>query len=364
MTHTRTIRTACLALCAVMIGIGFVSSSIILTLANSPLVELPGQDVSETAFVGSINTIPPEQVYPSNYSIISEKPYIINIDYSDSRFISEFTAKQRAWNFIENMFPAEVVDQLEIDERLTELRGALPRWSISFWNATVDVPIHIVATVSVNAISGAIISYIGETLNPSGPVANLSSAEVLTASFIQSANLSILPHSRYTVSNYSNMNREYFRFRFQQALDIVLVQLDIGSFTIELDRLDGGIRSFSYKWISFNEIDTDEIVDPLVQAPTNPASKTLLLYLLHDQDLAVLSRITARLCWRVKSYQLSGPEEFILDAFSGEIVETLDYFGRSSSATIGVAVAPCAISLGFVAYIFGKKKLRALLTDL
>jgi hypothetical protein len=355
LNSTRNIRTPIVVLCAVFIGIGLIFSSVVLTAAIPPTVELPGQDVSESPFADLVNATPCAQVYPPDYAIVSERPYIVNIDYRNSHLITDFTAKQKAWSFIESVLPVDVVAQLEIEERITDLFGALPRWSISFRNASIDIPIHIVAWVFVNAVSGVVMGYRGMTLAPQGPVTNVTLAETLVASFIQSANLSILPHSRYTVSNYS-MNTDYFRFRFQEALGPVLVQADIGSFTIELDMSDGGIHYFSYTWIPFEEIDVTGVVEPVVQ---DPASKSLVLTLLHDQDLTVLGGITARLCWQVTSFQLSGMDKSVLDAFSGEVVETLDYFGRTSTTMTGIAVAPCALSLGFLAYIVGRRKLRS-----
>jgi hypothetical protein len=152
------------------------------------------------------------------------------------------------------------------------------------------------------------------------------------------------------------MNTDYFRFRFQEALGPVLVQADIGSFTIELDMSDGGIHYFSYTWIPFDEIDVTGVVEPVVQ---NPESKSLVLTLLHNQDIAVVGGVTARLCWEVTSFQLSGMEKSIIDAFSGEVVETLDTFGQTSTTMTGVATAPCALSLGLLAYIVGRRKLRS-----
>jgi hypothetical protein len=362
LNSIRNNRTLIAVLSASLIGIGLISSSVFLAAAIPPTVKLPGQDVSETIFADLVNATPSAQAYPADYTIVSKKPYIVNIDYSDSYLITDYAAKQKAWSFIESVLPPDVVVQLQVEDRMSDLFGILPRWSISFRNASIDTPVRIVAIVLVNALSGEVIGYRGMNLYPQDPVTNQSSAETIAASFIQYVNLSIQPHSRYMVSTDSSRttsrNTDYYRFEFQEALGPVLIQADIGSLTVEVDMSDGGIYYFSYIWIPFEEIDVTGVVDPILQGS---ASKSLLLALLYDQDeyIANLGEITARLCWRVDSFQSSGYETSFLDAFSGEVVGTLDYFGQPSSTMTGIATVPCALAISLLAYIVGRRKLRS-----
>jgi hypothetical protein len=152
------------------------SSCILFTGADISAIELPGIDVSESAFAELTNETPSVAVYPQTYVVKSEKPFVIEFDYRDSQLLSESMAKQMAWEFLERVLPPDQLSQLVVEDRCTELFGVLPRWMFLFANSSSTVPIHIVAFVLVNAISGDIMSYAGKPLFPQGRIDNKSAA--------------------------------------------------------------------------------------------------------------------------------------------------------------------------------------------
>lgn len=359
MINRQVFKKGCFLLCSVLLAFGIVLISATLTIADTSIIELPGQNVEDTAFVECVNETPGNQVYPAIYTISSQRPFIIQIDYQNEELVSGNNARQNAWNFINRVFPIEVVDQLAIDERTIERWGVLPRWIFNFRNATIETPIRIVATVSINAITGAVMAFTGRrTLYPQGATLDLASAEAMTISFMQNFNFSIAPNSRYSVSNYSNMNREYYRFGFQQASESVLIDSMIGYFFIEFDRLDGGVRSFSYDWVPIEKIDIQGVVEPVVVGMT---TQNLVLTHVSNDDMSNQNSIEMRLCWRTTVIQFSVPRVLVIDAFNGEILIIIDYLGGSSSKPMILAVIPSAVSFGLVAYFIGKRKIHTIL---
>ncbi|MHA1138154.1 MAG: hypothetical protein ACTSSE_16875 [Candidatus Thorarchaeota archaeon] len=344
-----------LLLCSMLMALGVVFVSATLTSADTSILDLPGQKIEDTAFAECINESLGNQIYPPRYSISSQRPFIIHIDYQNETFISGNSARNFAWAFINDVFPIEIVNDLEIDERSVEFQSVLPRWTFRFKNSTIETPIRIVATVSINAITGAVVSYIGrETLYPQGISLDISSAEIMTMSFIKTMNFSIASDSRYTVSNYTNFDSEYFRFEFQQTSEDVLVDSVIGMFFVEFDRLKGGVRSFGYDWVPIETINTQGVTEPNV---AGESTEILMLTRVSDDDISNEDTIDLQLCWIATTIQSSVPRVFVIDAFSGEIIRTMDYFGNTSFIFSTIFVIPCSMVFGFVAYLIGKKKL-------
>lgn len=314
------------------------SSAPALTNAGTSHFELPGVALSDSPFaeLATDSLTPIESiVYPNTYVVKSQKPYVIEIDYQEEIAIFEATAKLIAWEFIENVFTPEEVQQLSIDDRCTRLWGVLPRWTISFWNNTFSEPHSFVATVIVNAISGGIVAYYGEPILNLGRVENQTIAESHVLTSLQNLGYLIPRQSRYIISNCSNMNRMIYRLEFLQVTNAVLVHSGIGSIVLNLDAESGGILFLAYHWVPIDEIPIEDIVTSDRIGDGAVLSLTPVP-LDGPNGLNELGPYDFRLCWLIdiirhdEEIPWTIHETLVIDAFSGEIVETVGYLGAST----------------------------------
>lgn len=315
----------------VALAIILLSSTLALTNAGTSHFELLGVALSDSPFaeLATDSLTPIESiVYPNTYVVKSQKPYVIEIDYQEEIAIFESTARLIAWEFIENVFTPEEVEQLSIDDRSTKLWGVLPRWKINFRNNTFSVPTHIVAIVSVNAISGGIVGYIGEPILNLGRVENQTIAESHVLNSLQNLGYLIPRQSRYIISNSSNMNLMY-RLEFLQFTNAVLVDSGIGSIVLELDAESGGIWFLAYNWVPIDEIPIDGIITSDRVGDGAVLSLTSVPYGSLDDS----GPRDFRLCWLREMFihdeetgVRTGQTLVVIDAFSGDIVETIEYY--------------------------------------
>ena len=310
--------------------------------ADMSAIELPGIDVSESAFAELINETPSVAVYPQTYVVKSEKPFVIEVDFRDSQLLSEFIARQMAWEFLERVLPPDQLSQLVVEDRCTKLFGVLPRWMFLFANSSSTVPIHIVAFVLVNAISGDIMSYAGKPLFPQGRIDNKSAAEAAAVAILKELGYQIPAHSRYRVENFW-MNKEFYRFSFTQAVGPVLIDSVIGSFSVLLDAESGGIQDYRITWIEIDHVPTDGIVSPSIGDMNT--SRLVLTSVGNNKSWVHLDSFQLRLCWLVDiGYTPGDPDETVaIDAFSGDIVGRLYYYGEG-----GISLQMLMVTVSFL----------------
>ncbi len=303
------------------------SSCILFIGADMSAIELPGIDVSESAFAELINETPSVAVYPQTYVVKSENPFVIEFDYRESQLLSEFMAEQMAWEFLERVLPPDQLSQLVVEDRCTTLFGVLPRWMFLFANSST-VPNDFVAFVTVNAISGDIMGYAGEPLLPQGRIDNKSAAEAAAVAILKELGYQIPAHSRYRVGNFS-MNKEIYRFSFTQAVGPVLIDSVIGSFSVLLDAESGGIQDYRITWIEIDHVPTDGIISPSIGDVDT--SRLVLTSVGSNKSMNSLDSFQLRLCWLV-DIGLNPPgdidETLAIDAFSGDIVGRIYYYGE------------------------------------
>jgi hypothetical protein len=334
------------------------SSCILFTGADISAIELPGIDVSESAFAELTNETPSVAVYPQTYVVKSEKPFVIEFDYRDSQLLSESMAKQMAWEFLERVLPPDQLSQLVVDDPCTTLFGVLPRWMFLFANSSSTVPIHIVAFVLVNAISGDIMGYAGEPLLPQGRIDNKSAAESAAVAILKELGYQIPAHSRYRVENFW-MNKEFYRFSFTQAVGPVLIDSVIGSFSVLLDAESGGIQNYCFQWIEIDHVPTDGIVSPSI-GDMNTSRLVLTSVGNNKSMMEDLDSFQLRLCWLVDiGYPPGDPDETVaIDAFSGDIVGRIYYYdeGEVSLQMLMVTVSFIgALTLATLAFLLTRR---------
>jgi hypothetical protein len=330
------------------------SSCILFIGADMSAIELPGIDVNESAFAELINETPSVAVYPQTYVVKSEKPFVIEVDYRDSQLLSESMAKRMAWEFLERVLPPDQLSQLVVDDPCTTLFGVLPRWMFLFANSTV--PNSFVAFVTVNAISGDIIGYAGEPLLPQGRIDNKSAAEAAAVAILKELGYQIPAHSRYRVENFS-MNKEFYRFSFEQAVGPVLIDW-VGWFSVLLDTESGGIREFRISWIEIDHVPTDGIISPSIG--DMDTSRLVLTSVGNNKSWDHLDSFQLRLCWLVDiGYPPGDPDETLaIDAFSGEIVGRNYYYGEGEISLQMLMVTVSflgALTLATLAFLLSKK---------
>lgn len=331
------------------------SSCILFIGADISAIELPGIDVSESAFAELTNETPSVAVYPQTYVVKSEKPFVIEFDYRDSQLLSEFIARQMAWEFLERVLPPDQFSQLVVDDRCTELFGVLPRWMFLFANSTVSN--SFVAFVTVNAISGDIMGYAGEPLLPQGRIDNKSAAESAAVAILKELGYQIPAHSRYRVENFS-MNKEFYRFSFTQSVGPVLIDSWIGSFSVLLDVESGGIREYRITWTEIDHVPTDGIISPSIgDADT---SRLVLASMGSSESWHQLDSFQLRLCWLVDiGYTPGDPDETVaIDAFSGDIVGRTYYYGEGEISLQMLMVTVSfvgALTLATLAFLLTRK---------
>ncbi|MFQ5834200.1 MAG: hypothetical protein ACE5H4_15965 [Candidatus Thorarchaeota archaeon] len=320
------------------------SAALVVGSMGASVGPLPGIPLSESSFaeLGTDSLTSMESLtYPTNYEILSGKPYIIRVDYQDVRLISELDAEHVAQQFIDAVFANESIQQLEVDRRSTQLWGALPKWTINFRNNTYSVPIDIEATVTVNAISGEVIGYIGEPILCQGEANNLSIAETYALSILRELNYHLPSDSRLSISNKADAFGLTYRFKFQQVSNGVLIDTEIGTLSLWIDASSGGLRFLSFDWIQIDEIPIDDVlsIDRIGDGAV------LSLISVSETGFDIRGPQELRLCW-VKDDILSGRIQ-LLDAFNGELVaewECLDV-AHSQEYSEWIFLIPVLVSL-------------------
>jgi hypothetical protein len=313
----------------VVAGILLVSSLAIGTINSSTLV-LPGIALNDSPFadISTANLTSVESLlYPSNYEVISRRPYIIRVDYQKDHFITEYEAEQAAQQFIDKVFSNQSVQQLEIDRSQTDLFRVLPRWKINFRNNTISDGIHIEARVTVNAITGGIIGYSGNPITCQGEVVNQSIAEEYATTALKELGYRIPVNSRLVYMDKSDIFGEdlsTYYLRFQEVANGTMVDALIGSIFVQIDGITGGVERLSYEWLQVDEIPTSGIAS----IGRIGYGAVLTLYRVPEGDYNEIGPQEFRLCW-VKDDFSSGIT--VLDAFTGDILYVLDYLGAVHS---------------------------------
>jgi hypothetical protein len=243
--------------------------------------------------------------------VISERPYIIRVDYTNAYSVSEINAELAAQQFVTRVFSNLSVQELEIDRSVTQLFRVLPRWRLSFENIN--------ARVTVNAITGGIIGYSGDPIMCQGEATNESTAEEYATAALQELDYYIPVNSRvYTdKKDIFGTNFSTYYFRFQEVVNNTMIDGEIGTIKLELDGISGGIERLQYQWIQVDEIPTNGIVS------INPIRYGAVLTLdrVPEGDYNEIGPQDFRLCW-VTSL---GTTAF--DAFTGEVLYVKDTFG-------------------------------------
>jgi len=318
---------------SVVIAVILLVSSLVIGSFNPFVGNLPGASLNGSPFedISTDNlTLMESFMYPANYEVISERPYIIRVNYTDAYSVSEIQAELAAQEFINKVFSNQSVQQLEIDRRITKLSRALPRWTICFKNNTYSDGTHIDARITVNAITGGIIGYSGSPIMCQGEVSNQSTAEKYATTALEELGYYIPANLRIYYINwtsYSNENDVTYRFRFQQFVNDSMVDTRIGTISVEIDGITGGIEYLSYQWIQVDEIPTDGIVS--VDRLGDGAVLTLYSVFQDIEDFNEIKPQEFRLCW-VKE-DLSSGRTTVFDAFTGDVVYLMDSFGTQQS---------------------------------
>lgn len=315
-------------------------SSVVIGRGDPSVRALPGVPLSETPFadISTDNLTSMESIlYPSNYEVISKRPYIMRVNYQTTHLITEYEAEQAAQQFIDKVFSNQSVQQLEIDRRLTDLFGALPRWMLYFEN--ID------ARVTVNAITGGIIGYSGSPIMCQGEVTNQSTAEDYATTALKELGYHIPVNSRLAYidsMDHYNENFSTYYFRFQEVANDTMIDTGIGTISVELDGSSGGIDRFSYQWIQVDEIQTDGIVS--VDAMGHGAVLTLYRVSQDSEDFNIIGPQEFSLCWIMKDYR-SGTTT-VYDAYTGDVLCMMDTFGavHSQDEVRVIFLAPLLIS--------------------
>ena len=323
-------RPAGFSLVSVVIAVLLLFTSLAFGTTDSSKLVPPGVSLNDTLFADIVvdNLTPVESfLYPSNYEVISERPYIIRVDYQEDQLISNYEAEQEALQFINEVFSNQSVQQLEIDRRVTRLDGFLPRWIIGFKNNTVSDGIHIEAWVTMNAITGAIIGYSGNPILCQGEIANQSTAEEYAATALKELGYYIPVNSRLVYTDNSQIygtNYSRYYFTFQEVVNNTMIDGEIGSIHVELDGISGGIERLLYEWIPIVEIPTEGFAS----SNTIGYGAVLTLFRIPEGDYNEIGPQEFRLCW-VKDDFSSGTT--VLDAFNGEVLYVIDYLSTVHS---------------------------------
>ena len=336
------------------------SFSIFMTSVGPLNSMLPGVDIGESAFAPLVNETPITAMYPSTYVVKSQRPFIIEIDYRHDCVISGVEAERRARDFLSHALPIEEVDGLFIDIFSWERSGVLPRWTINFMESP-DSRYHYVATLLVNAISGDVIHYRGPPLLPQGEVNNRSSAEEATITILSELGYQLPANSRMLFSAEGSSGKAY-RFSFRQLADSVLIDSAVSLIRFELECATGGICELSYKWVSIGEVPTDGIIVPL---DPSVHKRSLMLWAFPNSTMNDLDVCQLRLCWVLDYWSTSESglmtldETLVVDAFSGEVLVRLDYFGGTIEASFWILAVSAsvisALSLAALAYLISRR---------
>jgi len=321
------------SLTSVLVAVILLISSLLISSMGPSVGELPGNSLIESPFaeISTDNLTSMESLlYPANYEVISEKPFIIRVDYTNAYSVSEIQAELVAQQFVNRVFSNQSVQQLEVDRRLTKLSRALPRWTICFKNNTYSDGTHIDARITVNAIAGGIIGYSGSPIMRQGKVTNQSIAETYAMKAMKELGYQIPLNSRLFRMNSTDPSEQddvTYRFRFQEVVNDSMVDTRIGTISVEIDGITGGIEYFSYQWIQVDEIPTEGIVS--IVRLGDGAVLTLYRVSQDIEDFNEIKPQEFRLCWVEKD--LRSGRTTVFDAFTGDVVNTMDSFGTPQS---------------------------------
>jgi hypothetical protein len=313
---------------SVVIAAVLLVSSLVIGTTDSTTLVLPGVSLNDSPFadISTANFTSMESlVYPSNYEVISERPYIIRVDYQTTHLITEYEAEQAAQQFINKVFSNQSVQQLEIYELTTKLSRALPMWSLSFINNTQSEVHHIEGTVSVNAITGGITGYIGRPILCQGEVANQSTAEKYAITALKELGYYIPVNLRMFHNSWADLTKEgdiTHRFDFQQVVNNTMIDTRIGSISIEIDGITGGVHYLSYEWIQIDNVPTRGIISMDIMG----AGSVLTLIRMPEGDYNDIGPQEFRLCWVTAS-----EETTVFDAFTGDVLYMIDTLGTVHS---------------------------------
>ncbi|RDE16556.1 MAG: hypothetical protein C4K47_01555 [Candidatus Thorarchaeota archaeon] len=324
-------RPALYAIASVAAAIILFITALVTGSSGSSVRVLPGVSLIDSPFA-ELGTDPliamGSLLYPANYEIVNERPYIIRVDYHDADSVTEPEAEGAAQQFINEVFTNESIQQLEVDRRLTQLRGALPKWTINFRNNTYSVPIHIEASVTVNALSGEIIGYAGRPILCQGEADNQSTAEGYAIAAMKEMGYLIPSNSRVFSMNWTDptaQNGVTYRFRFQEVCNDAMIDTRIGTLSVEIDAASGGLQFLSFEWIQMDEIPVEDVLS--VDRVGDDALLTLVR--VSEADFDEIRPQEFRLCW-VRQEGDSG-RTLLLDAFTGDLVDARESFGVTHS---------------------------------
>lgn len=337
---------------AISISAAFIllSSILIVGSTGSSVGALPGKSLSESSFAelgnDSLGSTEP-RFYPPTYVVMSEEPFIIEVDYQDALLIPEQEAESVAQRFIDSVIAHELSQQLDIDRRSALIWGALPKWTINFRNNTYSIPISIEAKVTVNAISGAVIGYSGLPILCHGEIDNQSTAEYYALSALKYLDYQIPSNSRLTSTNKTDTNDRIitYRFVFQQVSNDVLIDTGIGALTIELDASTGGVQFLSMDWIQIDQISTENVL------PSERVSSDAVLSLIRVSATSFNDLVPQelQLCYVMQDWW-SG-SILLLDPLTGDLIDeresfsvphSLEFTGWRFLAPILVSSVPAA----------------------
>ena len=102
-----------------------------------------------------------------------------------------------------------------------------------------------------------------------------------------------------------------------------MIDTRIGTISVEINGITGGIEYLSYQWIQVDEVPTEGIVS--VDKMDGGAVLTLYRVFQDVEDFNEIELQEFRLCW-VKEDLISG-RVTVFDAFTGDIVELVDSLG-------------------------------------
>ena len=322
------------SLISVIVALILIASSVVIGTTDSSTLVPPGVSLSDTPFadIATDNLTSMESVlYPSNYEVISERPYIIRVDYQGAHLITEYEAEQAAQQFMYKVFSNLSVQQLEIDRRVTQLFRVLPRWKLSFENIN--------ARVTVNAITGGIIGYSGDPIMCQGEATNEPTAEEYATTALKELGYNIPVNSRLVYIDKSDIfgtNFSTYYLQIQEVANNTMIDGEIGTIKLELDGRSGGIERLQYQWIQVDEIPTNGIVS--INAIVHDA--VLTLYMIPEGDYNEIGPQEFRLCW------ITSLGTTVLDAFTGEVLYVMDTLGgvHSQGEVRPIFLAPLLIS--------------------
>ncbi|MHA1636838.1 MAG: hypothetical protein ACTSUO_01685 [Candidatus Thorarchaeota archaeon] len=315
---------------------------------------LPGVPTDESPFAEFINSSDFCQ-YPPDYNVISQRPYIIEINYSNHTLIDVNQALETAWAFLESTLTTDDFEMLSYSSSWHD--GMLPRWQFMFLNSTQDSPKSALAFVGVSSITGDIVSYTGLLPASVNGFITVSNETEIAREIFSTFNTSIPSNSRYEQSADGD---ERFFFIFSQVVGPILLHSSIGSIFLEIDTRFGGKCYYGVDWVPFSDIPTENLMVPNT---VGYEPRSLMLVPTPYDMFNSFAPHEFRLCWWLNPIHYSGNtpnSDLIIDAFSGEIIQYIHY--NYNPHTLNIPFTPLLIPssgiiFAFVAYLIAKRKI-------